>query len=218
MAGRSSACFGQVQRGELDLAAVLPAEAVNQAARVAGYVDRGSMYTAVTTMLTFLGQVLRADRSCQQAVNGLIAQQVAADEPVCSADTSGYCKARQRLPEAMFWELQRQTGNAVEEEAPDETLWCGRRVRVVDGSTLMIPETPKNCCEYPLQVGQPRGGSYPLVRILVVFSLAVETVLEAAIRPCQGKGNGETGMLRDLADSPLPGAGDVYKNRVSARR
>ncbi len=47
------------------------------------------------------------------------------------------------------------------------------------------------------------------MRILVVFSLAVGTVLEAAIRPCQGKGNGETGMLRDLADSPLLGAGDV---------
>jgi hypothetical protein len=39
-----------MQRGELDLAAVLPAETVNQAARVAGYVDRGSMYAAVTTM------------------------------------------------------------------------------------------------------------------------------------------------------------------------
>jgi hypothetical protein len=89
------------------------------------------MYTAVTTMLTFPGQVLRADRSCQQAVNGLIAQQVAADQAICSADTSGYCKARQRLPVAMFWELQRQTGSAVEDEAPHKTRWCGRRVRVV---------------------------------------------------------------------------------------
>jgi hypothetical protein len=209
MAGRWSAAFSQVRRGELELQAVLPADAVEQAAREAGYVERASKYTAVTTMLTFLGQVLRADRSCQQAVNGLIAQQVAAEQPVCSADTSGYCKARQRLPEALFWELQRQTGSAVEDQAPDDTRWCGRRVRVVDGSTLKIPETGRNCREYPLQAGQPRGGSYPLVRILVVFSLAVGTVLEAAIRPCQGKGNGETGMLRDLADSPALRAGDV---------
>src|SRR5690606_17907798 len=40
---------------------------------------------------------------------------------------------------------------------------------------------------------------YPVVRFLVIFSLAVGTVLDAALRPYQGKGTGETGMLRELA-------------------
>lgn len=209
MSGRWSVLFWQIRRGQLDWEAVLPAKEIQQTAQAAGYVERSRVYTAVITMLTFLGQLLRPDRSCQQAVNGLIAQRTAADQPVCSADTGGYVKARQRLPEAMFWELQRQTGRDVEDQAPREALWCGRRVRVVDGSTLKIPETPANCREYPLQAGQTAGTSYPVVRILVVFSLAVGTVLEAALRPYQGKGTGETGMLRELAGSPMLSAGDV---------
>ena len=38
-----------------------------------------------------------------------------------------------------------------------------------------------------------------------MFSLAVGTVLEAAIRPYQGKGTGETAMLREMADLFQPG-------------
>lgn len=206
---RWSAAFRQIRRGELDGAALLSADEIRQSALAAGYVEQSSVYTAVVTLLTFLGQLLRPDRSCQQAVNGLIAQQTAADQPVCSADTGGYVRARQRLPEAMFWELQRRTGREVEDQAPQDARWCGRRVRVVDGSTLKIPETPANCDQYPLQAGQAAGASYPVVRVLVVFSLAVGTVLEAALRPYQGKGTGETGMLRELAGSPMLSQGDI---------
>jgi hypothetical protein len=209
MWSRLSQAFRRVRRSDLELQGLLPAEVIEQALRAAGYVEHARVYTAVTTMLTFLGQLLRADRSCQQAVSGLIAQRVAANQTACSADTAAYCKARQRLPEAVFWDLQQQTGRIVEEQAPPEAHWCGRRVRVVDGSTLKIEDTAENRAEYPLQAGLQPGTSYPLVRILVVFSLAVGTVLEAAIRPYQGKGTGETGMLRSLAGSPALAAGDV---------
>ncbi|MBT5017391.1 MAG: hypothetical protein HON04_01455, partial [Planctomicrobium sp.] len=58
----------------------------------------------------------------------------------------------------------------------------------------------QNRQEYPLQNGLQPGSHYPLVRILVVFSLSVGTVLDAAISPYKGKGTGETAMLRGLAD------------------
>jgi hypothetical protein len=199
--------FERVRREDLELAGLLPPEQIQQAVQDAGYVEHATLYTAVVTMLTFLAQVLRADRSCQQAVNGLIAHRVATEQSVCSADTGGFCKARKRLPEAAFWNLLRQVGRLVEEQAG--TLWLGRRVRVVDGSTLKLQDTAANRREYPLQAGLVPGTSYPLARILVVFSLAVGTVLEAAIRPYQGKGTGETGMLRDLAGSPALATGDV---------
>jgi putative transposase len=199
--------FERVRRNDLELAGLLPPQKIQEAMQAAGYVEHATLYTAVVTMLTFLAQVLRADRSCQQAVNGLIAQRVAADQSVCSADTGGFCKARQRLPEPAFWDLLRQAGRIVEQQA--DALWLGRRVRVVDGSTLKLQDTAANRREYPLQAGQVPGTSYPLARILVVFSLAVGTVLEAAIRPYQGKGTGETGMLRSLAGSSALAAGDV---------
>lgn len=209
MWGSFSQAFGRVRRGDLEVAGLLPPEQIRQATAAAGYVEHARLYTAVTTMLTFLTQVLRPDRSCQQAVTGLIAQRVAAGKQPSSADTGAYCKARQRLPEAACWNLQRLTGRIVEEQAPPTTLCRGRPIRVVDGSTLKIAETPANCAEYPLQATQRPGTSYPVVRILVLFALAVGTVLEGAIRPYQGKGTGETGMLRSLAGSPALSAGDI---------
>ena len=130
MWGSFRQAFGRVRRADLEVAGLLPPEQIQQAVTAAGYVEHARVYTAVTTMLTFLTQVLRADRSCQQAVSGLIAQRVAAGQPPSSADTGAYCKARQRLPEAACWDLQRQIGRVVEEQAPPPTLCCGRRIGV----------------------------------------------------------------------------------------
>ena len=54
------------------------------------------IFTPVVTLCTFLGQILSDDHTCQAAVNRLIAWRVARGLPPCSADTGGYCKARQR--------------------------------------------------------------------------------------------------------------------------
>ncbi len=213
MPGGLAETFSQVRRGEWELAGLLPTTQIDAALHDAGYVERGRVYTGVATVLAFLGQALGADRSCRQAVGSLCAQRAASRQAACSADTGGYCKARQRLPEAAFWQWQRQTGQCVEEQAGREALWRGRRVRVVDGSTEKIAETAANCAEYPRQRGQRPGASYPVVRVLVVFSLAVGTVLEALMRPYQGKGTGETSMLRELASCFASGdvlLGDRY--------
>jgi hypothetical protein len=194
----------QVRRGDCELQALVPVEEINTAVAATDYRDRGTLYTAVSTILTFLGQVLRADRSCQRAVNALAAQRLAAAQAPCSADTGGYCKARKRLPEAVCTRLMQQSGAKLEAEVPDAWRWQGRRVLLADGSTLKIADTAANRQEYPLQQGIVSGTSYPVVRILVLFSLAVAGVIDGLLRPYQGKGTGETAMLRDLADHFRP--------------
>src|SRR5437868_4162353 len=203
----------QIRQGDCELQALVPGEEIDAALAAAGYRDRGTLYTAVSTILVFLGQVLRADRSCQRAVNALAAQRVAAAQPPCSVDTGGYCKARKRLPEAVCKKLMQQSGTKLEAEAPADWRWRGRRVLVADGSTLKIADTEANRQEYPLQRNIVPGTSYPVVRILVLFSLAVAGVIDGVLRPYQGKGTGETAMLRDLADHFRPGdilLGDRY--------
>jgi hypothetical protein len=52
-----------------------------------------------------------------------------------------------------------------------------------------------------------------VVRILVVFSLIAGCLIDAALRPYQGKGTGETAMLRELSEAFEPGdvlLGDRY--------
>jgi hypothetical protein len=205
--------LSRFRSGELPLACLLAKDVIEKLAHELGYKSYCPVYTSVTTILTFLSQVLSSDHSCQEAVDGLVAHRVACGQSRCSNDTGVYCRARQRLPEELPWELMRRTGRELEDEAPSDWRWLGRRVRVVDGSTLRIADTPKNRQEYPLQKGIKTGTSYPVVRVLTVFSLAVGTVVDAAMRPYKGKGTGETGMLRDLADCFCPGdviLGDRY--------
>src|ERR1043166_3084971 len=190
----------QVRRCDFELHALLPADDITAALTETGYRDRGGLYTAVGTVINFLGQVLRADRSCQRAVHAISAQRVASGQRPGSADTGGYCKARQRLPEDCCQRLMRQSGKKLEALAPDAWRWQGRRVRIADGSTLKIADTARNRAAYPLQRGLVAGTSFPIVRILVLFSLAVGGVLDGVLSPYQGKGTGETAMLRTLAD------------------
>jgi len=206
-----AAAMRGVKRSSSPFSGLISATEVDEACQAADYSSSADLYTPITTVLTFLAQLLGADGGCQQAVNGLIAERTAANQPKCSSDTGGFCKARQRLPEAAVWQLMRNAGRKVEDEAVaeqgDALLWCGRRVRPVDGSTAKIADTEANRREYPLMSGLEAGLHYPVVRFLVIFSLAVGVVLDAALRPYQGKGTGETAMLRELAH--VFAAGDV---------
>ncbi len=150
--------------------------------------------------LGFLAQCLSSDHSCRDAVSQLIAWLLARGRRPCSADTGAYCTARDRVPEEACVQLARDTGREVDEQAPQSWRWLGHRVLNVDGSTLTMADTAANQAEYPQLPGQKRGCGFPIARIVVVFSLAVGTVLEAALGKYQGKQTGENSLFRTLQD------------------
>lgn len=188
-------------------APLLPEDRIDQALGEARAVWRGWIYSPAVTVWMFLAQCLSPDHSCRDAVAGLLAWRVARGKKPCSSETGAYCLARAALPEEACEELVRATGSELEAEAPDEWLWHGRRVRVLDGSTVTMPDTPENQAAYPQPKAQKHGCGFPIARMLVVFSLSVGTVLEAALRPYTGKQTGENSMFRDLHDRLA--AGDV---------
>lgn len=191
----------QARRQEqLDFAGLLSEDRIDHALGEARAVWRGWIYSPAVTVWVFLAQCLSADHSCRDAVARLLAWRVARGQRPCSADTGAYCTARAALPEEACAELVRATGSEIEAEAPETWLWHGRRVRVLDGSTVTMPDTPENQAAYPQQKTQKRGCGFPIARILVVFSLSVGTVLEAALRPYTGKQTGENSMFRELHD------------------
>jgi putative transposase len=194
------------RRGEgLFFGALLPEERIDGCVRAAREVWDGWIYTPAVTVWTFLAQCLSADHSCVEAVARLVVWRVGRGMRACSADTSAYCTARDHLPEAACHELVVGTGRDLEAEAPEEWLWHGRRVRVADGTTATMPDTPANQAEYPQQSTQAPGCGFPICRIVVVFSLAVGSVLDAAIAPYRGKRTGENSLLRDMTDALDPG-------------
>jgi hypothetical protein len=153
------------------------------------------------TVWVFLSQCLSSDHSCRDAVARLIAWRVTRGLKPCSAETSAYCTARNDLPEEVVHELMRDTGKQVEDESPHTWLWHGRKVRVVDGSTITMPDTPANQAAYPQMKAQKPGCGFPIARILVIFSLSAGAVLEAAIGKYKGKQTGENSLFRRLYDA-----------------
>jgi hypothetical protein len=168
---------------------------------------RERKYPPTVTLAMFLGQVLRADGSCQNAVNEAIVNQLLSGEAAASANTSGYCLARQRLPVEMVRELARQTGSLLNQHTSPGWLWRGRHVKLTDGTTALMPDTPENQAQFPQHGSQEAGAGFPLARLVCVMSLANGAVLDIAMGPYKGKGTGEYGLFRELLGCFV--AGDV---------
>jgi len=195
------------RHGDLYFAALLSQDRIERALGSARWLWQGWIYTPAVTVWVFLSQCLSSDHSCRDAVARLIAWRIAKGLSPCSADTGAYCIARGDLPEEALHELVRDTGKQIEGDSPETWLWHGRKVRVVDGSTITMPDTPANQAAYPQQKSQEPGCGFPLARILVIFSLSVGTVLEAAIGKYKGKQTGENSLFRELY--PMLAEGDV---------
>jgi len=186
--------------GSLYFASLLPEDHINQAFGKARWFWQAWIYSPAVTIWVFLAQCLSSDHSCRDAVARLIGWRLAQGLDPCSAETGAYCTAREGLPEEACLQLVRDTGRRVDEEAPAVWSWLGRRVLAVDGSTITMPDTAANQAEYPQLSNQKRGCGFPIARIVVAFSLAVGTVLDAAIGKYQGKQTGENSLFRTLHD------------------
>jgi len=193
--------------GDLYFAALLPEDRILNAFDRARWFWQGWIYTPAVTMWVFLSQCFSADHSCRDAVARLRAWRIGRGQKPCSAGTGAYCTARDKLPEEVSHRLVCQTGSQYEQQAARSWFWQGRKVRVVDGTTVTMPDTPENQAAYPQPKRQRAGCGFPLVRLVVVFSLAVGTVLDAALGTYQGKQTGENSLFRQL--HPLLDEGDV---------
>jgi Transposase DDE domain len=163
-------------------------------------VPRQRLFTPRVTLWTFLAQIFSADHSCSEAVRRLIATRAARGDAPPSEDTGAYCKARQRLPESFFADAARQTGEALQDAARAPWLWKGRHVKLIDGTTVSMPDTPANQQRYPQSSSQMPGLGFPIARLVALISLATGAVLDVAIGPYSGKETGEPALFRGLWD------------------
>ena len=192
------------QADGLPFADVLPAERLEAALRQEGAHWRHKVYTPVVTLWAFLCQAVSPDGSCRAAVARVLAWLVGQGQRPCSPKTDPYGKARARLPESLPRRLARETGRELHGRAEAAWLWQGRRVKVADGTTVSMPDTPANQQAYPQPDAQQPGLGFPIVRALVVFCLATGAALDAALGRYRGKRTGEAALLRELADGLEP--------------
>jgi hypothetical protein len=185
----------------LPFADLLTAERLDRALHQERATWREALYTPVLTLWAFLSQVVSPDGSCRAIVARVLAWLVSRGEEPCSPKTDPYCKARKRLPESLLRRLVRETGQDLHRRSPEDWRWQGRRVKVADGTTVSMPDTPANQAEYPQPGSQQPGVGFPIARLVVVFCLACGTVLDAALGRGRGKQAGENALLRTLAEA-----------------
>ena len=174
---------------------------------------RERLFPPTETLSMFLAQALSADRSCQRAVNeGAIKRLIAGLTP-CSTHTGAYCRARQRVPTPMVSTLVNHTGQWLTANAPAAWHWRGRPVRLVDGATVIMPDTDANQATFPQPGSQKPGLGFPQCRIVGLICLGTGAVLNASIGACRGKGSDEQSLLRRQIDTLVRGdvlVGDAF--------
>ena len=92
-----------------------------------------------------------------------------------------------RLPETVLSRLMTETGVALDEQSKREWLWQDRVVKLIDGTTVTMPDTPKNQASDPQPDSQQAGLGFPIVRLVGVLSLSSGAVLNVGFGPYQGK-------------------------------
>jgi hypothetical protein len=162
---------------------------------------RERQFPPTETLSMFLAQAMSEDRSCQKAVNTAAVNRSVGGLTPCSTATGGYCRARKRLPLDMVSTLVRSTGELMNTLIPSQWRWHGKRVHLIDGTTITLPDTIENQAVYPQQSVQKPGLGFPIARIVGVICLSSGALLNAALSRFSGKGSGEQSLLRSILDT-----------------
>jgi hypothetical protein len=142
---------------------------------------RQRLFPPLTTFWLFLLQSLSAAVSCREALMRLRAARADARLALPSMATGGYCRARKRLPLAWLDGLLPAQAAALVKEVGRAWRWHGHNVKLVDGTTLRLCDTPANQARWPQQKSQKQGCGFPLLRLVGVFSLATGAMLARAV-------------------------------------
>lgn len=154
--------------------------------------SRQRIYTPKLTFLAFLGQVLNPGSSCRQALRQIQSYYQSLPQPrSISSDDSPYCAARARwsLPELIDIRRHLAEHPALKSLPLAVSVPGNRPLKVIDGTSLNLPDTPLNRRYYPQSRDQKPQCGFPLLRLVGIFSLETGALLERAYGPYQTSEN-----------------------------
>jgi len=184
---------------------VLPAQELARAVQEEVGVWRDRRYAPLVALRLFVEQVLHTDHACQDVVARYASERVAQGEAQVSLSSGPYCNARQRLPLGLVERLGKSVGKRLEGASTAGWKWRGRSVKIVDGTTVTMPDTEENRARYPQPSGQKAGLGFPIARLVALVSLGCGAVLNWAMGPYKGKQTGEDALFRLLYGSLVKG-------------
>jgi len=157
-----------------------------------GAMSRRRIFSKANTFWAFFSQVLDADGGCKEVIRKLQSYASIKGVNVPSSSTASYCTARKKLDERMLSEIFAHTAVRLD-RIPEAGLLNNRRVIVVDGTGVSMPDTPKNQEVWPQSSSQKSGCGFPTARVCACFSLESGALLSYAIG---NKKNNELPLFR----------------------
>ena len=143
--------------------------------------SRERLFTLRLTCECFLWQMLKPRTPCREVVRQVQALACAQGRGSVDECASAYIQARQRLPQECLARVLAATAQAAERRAASSPRLQGRPVKVVDGSSVQLPDTAANQKEYPQPAGQKPGCGFPVLKLVVLFSLASGALLDVVL-------------------------------------
>lgn len=143
--------------------------------------SRQRVFSLRLTFECFVWQMLKPNTSCREVVRQVQALLRLNGRPPVQQGDSAYIQARQRLPRERLQQALRATAQSADRRAGGDGQLAGRSVKVVDGSTTQLPDTPKNQKRYPQPCSQKPGCGFPVIRLVVLMSLNSGAVLQVML-------------------------------------
>ena len=154
--------------------------------------SRRRFFSKENTFWAFFSQVLDADGGCQEVVRKLQAFAAMQSKPLPSSSTAAYCQARKKFEHSSLEAIFQHTSERFQVMSENGVL-NGRRVVVVDGTGISMPDTVENQAVWPQQSHQKPGCGFPQAAICACFCLQTGGLLSYEVG---NKKSHELPMLR----------------------
>ena len=158
-----------------------------------GKFSRRRIYCKENTFWAFFSQILDADSGCQEVVRKVQAFSSVKSRPIPSSSTAAYCQARKRLELPNLIDVFQHTSNYLKTKLVTSALLKGRRIVVVDGTGLSMPDTPENQAAWPQASNLKQGCAFPQARVCGCYCLNTGALLSYEVG---NRKNSELPMLR----------------------
>jgi hypothetical protein len=178
----------------------VPAPALEQETQGAN--SRQRIFPIRLTFWAFLSQILNPGTSCREALRQVLALFCLGLQNPIDEQTGGYCQARKRLPLNRLQQILGQVAENARRRSPKARRWFGREVKVVDGSSVTMPDTAKNQKTFPQQRAQKPGCGFPIMKFVGLFSLTTGCLLTTVTGSYY---DAELGLFRRLWHYLKPG-------------
>jgi hypothetical protein len=178
-----------------ELTQIVPFEMVDEALAATGSaLARVRVLPARVVVYLLLAGCLFAELGYRQVWHKLIAG--LGGLPVANPGDSALWQARARLgaaPLRWLFDLLRGPATAITTGA---VRWHGLLVCAIDGTTMTIPDSPRNLAAYRRQAGSHGGSGYPLLRLVALVACGTRTIIDAVFSPMSCGELDCTGRLR----------------------